>query len=307
MKVQSLFDELPEKLKERRSSAQPSTAGKKRSAATAESAQLPSNASTPNIPVPSTNKNSGATRARTLPHDYLAKIAKRNSMPDPTHTPTTPSFPMPSDINSSPNSQLHGLNSPAVASPLSHHFDFSTPQMGHAQIPDLKNVMFPSDNPFAYPNQPISTLEASNSQFGFQDSGPESYPGSNEASMMGTPASIPSHMSGLNNDRQHHSFDMANMQRMYEDNPQSAQQFQHGRQFSAPMAGFGGSLPNYGGANQIYDMPGQVSQEDYWTQMGKPNVGTRTGFTPGAGVNLDELFGGDGWAGMWEQQGMPRS
>lgn len=220
----------------------------------------------------------------------------------------SPSFPMPIDVNSPPtNSHLQDFNSPAVSSPLSQQFEFGTPQIGHSQIPDLKNVMFPSDNPFAYPNQPISTLEAANSQFGFHDSGPESYPGSNEASMMGTPASIPSHMSGMNHEQQHHPFDVAAMQRVYEENPQMAQQIQQGRQFSAAMPAYGGQVPNYGPQHQMYDTPGQMSQEEHWIRMGKGSVGTRTGFTPGASVNLDELFGGDGWTGMWEHQGLPRS
>ncbi len=179
--------------------------------------------------------------------------------------------------------------------------------MGHSQIPDLKDVMFPSDNPFAYPNQPISTLEAANSQFGIQESGPEPYPGSNEASMMGTPASIPSHMSSLNHEQQHHLFDVASMHRMYEEDSPTAQQYQQGRHFGGPIPGFGGQMPCYEGQNQVYDMLGQMPQEEYWTQMGKSNTATRTGFAAGASVNLDELFGGENWAGMWEQRGIPRS
>jgi hypothetical protein len=281
---------------------QPSPAGKKRPAATVEGGNLPSNASSPNIPVPNKEKNPNA-RARTLPHDYLAKIAKRNSMPDAIQ----PSIPMPADLNSSPPNSLHlGLNNPAVASPLSQQFEFR-PQMGNVQIPDLKNVMFPGDNPFAYPNQPISTLESSHPQFGFQDSGPDSYPGSNEGSMMNTPVSMPSHLSNQNHEQQQ-QFDMVNMQRLYENNPEIAQQFaQQGRHFGAPMPGLGPQAPNFAGHSQVYDMPGQMSEENYWTQMGKGNMGTRTGFTPGASVNLDELFGGDGWGGMWEQQGLPRN
>lgn len=123
---------------------------------------------------------------------------------------------------------------------------------------------------------------------------------------MGTPASMPSHMSGPSNDHQHH-FDMGNLQRMYEGNPQLAQYFrQQGKHFSAPMGSYGRQIANYPSANPGYDMAGQMSQEDYWTQMGKTNMGTRTGLTPGTGVNLDDLFGGDGWGGIWEQQGMPR-
>jgi hypothetical protein len=179
--------------------------------------------------------------------------------------------------------------------------------MDHAQIPDLKNVMFPSDNPFAYPSQPISTLELTNTQFGFREPNVESYPRSNEASMLGTPASLPILMSRANTDQQQ-QFNMANFHGMYEENPHLANQFaQPGRHFSAPMTGFGGQGSNMGGQSAIFDMQGPMSQEDYWTQMAKGNIRTRPGFIPGASVNLDELFGGDGWGGMWEQQGLPRS
>lgn len=71
-----------------------------------------------------------------------------------------------------------------------------------------------------------------------------------------------------------------------------------------------------GQGQQMYDMAqGQVGGgggggEDYWTQMPVGNKGIRTGFTPGASVNLDELFGGgDGWGaagvggGMWDSPG----
>lgn len=178
--------------------------------------------------------------------------------------------------------------------------------MGHSQIPDLKNVMFPSDNPFAYPNQPISTLESSNPQFGMQESNADSYSGSNEASLMGTPVSIPSHMSGPNHDAQR-QFEMANLQRMYEGSPQLAPPFGTPvRPFGTPSGGYGGPMPNFGGASQGYEMPGQAAQEDYWSHVSKGNMASRTGFTPGAGVNLEELFGGDTWGSMWEQQGMPR-
>lgn len=200
---------------------------------------------------------------------------------------------------------MMALNSPAVASPLSQQFEF-TPQMGHSQIPDLKNVMFPSDNPFAYPNQPISTLELSNAQFGFGESSAESYAGSNEASVMGIPMSVPSHMSGQNHDPQQ-QFEIANLQRIYEGSPQLGQSFgTPGRQHGNPSGSYGGPMANFGGPTQGFDMQGPVPQEDYWNQVSKGNMASRTGFTPGAGVNLEELFGGDTWGSMWEQQGMPR-
>jgi hypothetical protein len=292
--LQSLFDELPEKLKERRGVIQPSPSGKKRSAATIESATLNSNnRSTPNIAIPGRDKGQSSVRARTLPQDFLAKIAKRNSMPN--EVPTQPSFPMPADIAGSPtNSQLMSLNSPAIASPLSQQFEF-TPQMAHSQIPDLKNVMFPGDNPFAYPNQPISTLESSNPQYYGESN-------SNEASVMGTPAS---HMSGQSNEAQR-QYEMANLQRMYEGSPHLSPYGGPGRSYGA--GSYGGSMPNYGGPIQRYgaNIQGQGAPEDYWNSVSKGNMASRTGFTPGGGVNLEELFGGDTWGNIWEQQGMPR-
>lgn len=39
--------------------------------------------------------------------------------------------------------------------------DFSPQQVtGSRNFPDLSTMMFPSDDPFAYPNQPMSTLES---------------------------------------------------------------------------------------------------------------------------------------------------
>jgi hypothetical protein len=247
------------------------------------------------------------SRARTLPHDYLAKVAKRNSMPDPNGQPAMP------------NPHLVNLNSPVVSSPLNNQpFDYSPSQMGQTQIPDLKNVMFPSDNPFAYPNQPISTLEGVDARYGFTDAPMDSpFTGSNEnsASMLGTPASIPSqpHLPITSNPEQRShgqqapQLDMATLQRLYEEHPQLATHLAQQRHF----AGQGGPVPfmqDQGSSSQqqMFDMPGGIP-EDYWNQQNKPS---RTGFTPGGNVNLDELFGGgDGWgatAGMWDSQGFPR-
>lgn len=248
-------------------------------------------------------------RARTLPHDYLAKIAKRNSMPDPGNQ-ATPSNP-----------HLINLNSPVVSSPLNNQgFEYPVSQAGQSQIPDLKNVMFPSENPFAYPNQPISTLEGVDARYGYSDATMDSpfTAGSNEnpTSMLGTPASIPAqpHIPMTSNPEQRGhpqappQMDMATLQRMYEEDPQLAAHFAQQRHF----AGQSGQIqfmqdqgPN--SQQQMYDMHGGMP-EDYWNQANKP--ATRTGFTPGGNVNLDELFGGaaDGWgnSGMWEAQGFPR-
>lgn len=287
-----------------------------------ESGRAPHNQSTPNV-VPSRDATGTPGRARTLPHDLLAKIAKRNSMPDPpTHEMT--SQPM-------PNTHMTNRNSPLSTSPLSQFNDF-TPQLGQTQIPDLKNVMFPSDNPFAYPNQPMSILE--NSGFGYPDPTSASlespFAGTpNDASMMGTPVSgmtsNPDQSRGGPYGPPQPQYDMTSLQRLYEENPQLAahlaqrqQQQRHYPQVSTPMSG--GGFPHDAGQqsqqpqHNMFDMPQQSpvvgsQPEDYWSQMNKSNVPPRPGFMPGAAVNLDELFGGgDGWggSGMWDAQGFPR-
>lgn len=153
--------------------------------------------------------------------------------------------------------------------------------------------MFPSDNPFAYPNQPISTLESA--QYGgFPEANMDPFPASNENSMYGTPGSLHSRPTG--------DFPISSNFHGQHLPPHLGQQ---GRHFSAPMP-----------QQQVFDMQGLmsepeplagnggISQDDYWSQMNKAT--TRMGFTPGAGVNLDELFGGDGWNNMWTEQGFPR-
>lgn len=245
-------------------------------------------------------------RARTFPHDYRMEATKRNSMPDPNGQPPIA------------NPHLVNLNSPAVSSPINNQpFDYSSAQLGNSQIPDLKNVMFPSDNPFAYPNQPISTLEGVDARYSYPDAPMDSpFTGSNEngTSMLGTPASIPSqpHLPMTSNPEQRGAshprtqIDMATLQRLYEENPQLAAQLAQQRHF-AGAAGPVQFMPDHGppSQQQMFDLPTGIP-EDYWSN--KPT--SRTGFTPGGNVNLDELFGGgDGWgaAGMtWEGQGFAR-
>ena len=210
-----------------------------------------------------------------------------------------------------PNPHLVNLNSPLSTSPLSQFNEYA-PQLGQ-QIPDLKNVMFPSDNPFAYPNQPMATLESVDSRYGgYPDPSSMDSPfntTSQDASLMGTPASIPSQLMTSNPEQQHHfpsqqQYDMASIQRMYGGygSNQNSQQQQQQQQRLFDMSQ---QPPTSAGP--------QNQSEDYWNQMSKGglmNLPSRTGLTPGGTVNLDELFGGgDAWggAGMWEgHQGFAR-
>lgn len=234
-------------------------------------------------------------------------------------------MPDPSGQPAISNPHLVNLNSPVVSSPLNNQpFDFPNSQLGQGQIPDLKNVMFPSDNPFAYPNQPISTLEGVDARYGYSDAAMDSpFAGSNEnsTSMLGTPASVPSQPQlpvSSNPEQRGHGqpvppLDMVTLQRIYEENPQLAAHLAQQRHFAGPggqvhfMQGQGPpSQQQQQQQQQMFDMPGGLS-EDYWNQANKPT--SRTGFTPGGNLNLDELFGGgDGWgaAGLWDSPGFPR-
>lgn len=152
--------------------------------------------------------------------------------------------------------------------------------------------MFPSDNPFAYPNQPMSALEGTQymspeeqqENFSAGTSEPE-YHLTNQMN-----AQLPPELSfnDLNN-----SVFTNNLAQQYHNN--------HNTEFSASMA------PTNFSASSVEDTMGMSGmtnpQDEFWTQMNKQGI--RTGMTPGA-VNLDELFGGEGWANVWNEQNLSR-
>lgn len=329
--VQGLFDVLPEKLKEKRSSLKttPSTARKRPPPTTTAD---DTHTTPQNIPTPSSLRENMSTplRARTFPSDFLAKLAKRNSMPD---SNIFTNFG--EGANHVP--QIVGFASPSAASPMSAAFDF-TPQMGNAQLPDLKNVMFPSDNPFAYPNQPISTLESGDGQYSFQDQGIDSYGGTGEHNMYDTPQSgSQGSMQPLPTSAP--NFDLSYHQALNEPsgltNPYGGQ----GGQFGTPLtdmlmqnaigteAGHFGTWQGQGrgqgqGQGQVQshgpmgmgDLNGEnldtaSSDERYWEGLHKSEMGSlKSGYAPmgdtnginnGGGTN--DMFGSDPWMPSWEQ------
>ncbi|KAL8759670.1 MAG: hypothetical protein Q9199_000631 [Rusavskia elegans] len=74
--------------------------------------------------------------------------------PQPTFTPT--------DLNSTTTTGFKQDLSPMGSMPLSATQPSFSPQLaiGRGDFPDLSTMMFPSNDPFAYPNQPMSTLES---------------------------------------------------------------------------------------------------------------------------------------------------
>jgi hypothetical protein len=296
---------LPTKLEERRSSTKlvPSTSRKRPPPSTEPKQEKQP---TPGIATPiSLREPTGPpARARTFPSDFLAKIAKRNSMPE---APAMANF---SD-GVAPQPPLVGFGSPSTASPISPNFDY-TPQMGNAQIPDLKNVMFPSDNPFAYPNQPISTLESSDGHFSFQDSGIDAFTGPNDHTMYDTPTT--------------------NVGQMPQPSPAPNYDFSYQRALNEHpglMQAYGGTANHFGapltdllmqntfsGDNNSHfnhlpalqdpmttsegpDAGPSQNSEEYWNRLHKGDVGMRTGLTPGTEPGLNEFFSPESWSTNW--------
>lgn len=193
---------------------------------------------------------------------------------------------------------------------MSPNYQF-TPQLGNAQIPDLKNVMFPSDNPFAYPSQSMSTLESSNDgQYPLSDASMTP----NESNLFGTPSS------GTHQIPQFGGYDFAFQQAVHE-NPSLARQLagQPTRDFNAPFAdllmqsGMGGDMSQLGGSVQggIPDSTaaGEVSMtdanisahlDDYWKGVNGGQMGMSNGL-PLQTMNVD-YFGSEGWNPAWGEQ-----
>ncbi|RMZ77350.1 hypothetical protein DV737_g4415, partial [Chaetothyriales sp. CBS 132003] len=190
----SLFNELPEKLQERRSTTASPSSAKKRQAP-GDSTHASINRSRTSLNSPAREAAAAPARSRTLPHDHITMMSKRNSMPEPP----------PLALANAQMPQLVGISSPLAGQSLSQPFEY-TGLMGNSHIPDLKNIMFPSDNPFAYPNQPL--LESVDSGFCLENL--DSFPNSNKQSKMGTPSSI-------HNSAQTQQFDMNGLQGLYEE------------------------------------------------------------------------------------------
>lgn len=224
-----------------------------------------------------------------------------NASPHPFRTPESSHFPTsgttPSDNNSGFASHL--------ATPT---LDFGTPALVNGHLPDLKSVMFPGDNPFAYPNQPMSTLDTmQNAPFGNDpmsaidqygnasmdmDMNQQQFAGSKPQSQFPNSFHAPQffNMDNLSSEpMQMHT------------NPQQPQHSQPQQQQPQPGAGGLRVPPGGQGPNQ--------DEEDYWSHA--PARGHfRTGLTPGGqGVNLDldDIFGNNqGW-NMPLNMGLPDS
>jgi hypothetical protein len=162
----------------------------------------------------------------------------------------------------------------------------SRAQLGDS-LADLRGLMYPSTNPFAYGNQPLAMLEDS------QTITPEqlaSFAG--PASVFEVPASDSGAQDMAFGSFQNPVFTNPPQQGMY-------QTYGQGSGLSSPSS----NRPNF----PITESAGPPRlnhlnmDEAFWQQIDKG----RTGLT--SGVNLDELFGSDsGWSPMYMDQGYGR-
>ena len=239
---------------------------------------------------PGAEEVAGSSRAKTFPHGLLGRATKRNSIPNAVINPAynisdshlqqqaTPQAPMSWETPSS-------TTSASASTPFGQH-------QGDPSIPDLRAVMFPSDNPFAYPNQPMSALEGTHFMSP-EDQQLESFSATTSEQDFGRTNHINTHQMPSNL-----SFNDLNNS-VYGSN--LGQQYHNNRHFSAPMGAT--NFPVSGMEENVVmnGIPGP--QEEYWSQINKQ--GMQTGMTPGV-INLDDLFGGDGWNSVWNEQSFSR-
>lgn len=196
-------------------------------------------------------------RTRTMPQEFLRGDIKRLSMPEQSSV-VHPGFPYTPDTPYNMSTPTDGGVASTHSTPVP--LDFGTPAIVLGQLPDLKSVMFPGDNPFAYPNQPISTLDT-------MPNLPLGTEGSRDA--FGHAETIPTTMQSHLPPEFTSQINAANQQYMNFQMQQAPQQHTH-LQTSHPE-----------------------ESDDYWSHA--PAKGNfRTGLTPGGpgvNLNLDDIFG----------------
>lgn len=277
-----LFEALPDKLNERRSSLRTNTlpnTARKRPPPTSEppffgNTQSPTSFTPVSIPTPQSQLSGMPSHPTAVPHpqNFIKSATTRMAMPGQSTYPFTP--PNANFDNVSTPAETMGYTPTHGASP--NPLDFGTPALNQGQLPDLKSVMFPGDNPFAYPNQPLNTLDSMpNLHFGSDTSPP--------ADQM----PVQGHADG------HEQFQRFDDRPLYPEQTMQPQYFGM-NSFAEEPGQVNPGMP-HGNSLQV---PGQGIEEEYWSHA--PAKGHfRTGLTPGGqpvNLDLDEIFGqGQGW------------
>ncbi|KAL9111920.1 MAG: hypothetical protein Q9227_003770 [Pyrenula ochraceoflavens] len=280
-----LFDRLPDQLRDRKNSVTASS--RKRQISQIEQNITPAARSTPSVnSIAGGNPSNGPRRASTSPAHPAGGASNRTSGDFTRNAPVTqPRQAVPSknqvlwsnrqnEMSTPSMTSMAFQNEPTTTAPPQANFG----QMNNPSIPDLKNVMFPSDDPFAYGNSTISALEGAQ-----QDMGPQAGLAAGNIFVPGT--------SQMNSGMP--------FEGLY--NPGMQYVNQGSQQISTSMAGSGygslGQVDSSMTSPTLGSMPA-MSEGEYWQQL---NNAGRSGFTPGMnpGVNFDDLFGNEQWNTAW--------
>ncbi len=286
-----MFADLPVKLKQRKTQSQSMSTSRKRP--------------NPTLEVAHKDQQSVPTVSRIT--DYRAPNRASTSPNIKTMESTTQSMPSPNPagfraaLNDSPNLQSgqHQLESASVMTGpeladkrqlareerTSQQMLFEQPLSNN--LLDLGSLIYPSTNPFAYGNQPLSILEDTQMMTAEQQT------------LLGgsTPAfTIPGSTYGPQNVDFNH-FSNAPLKTLQ---PQAM--YQHDRSgVTTPQRH---TLPNFHlpQSRSVQETGDANLDEDFWRQMAEG----RTALTPG--INLDELFGSDGgWNSVYMDQAFGRT
>ncbi|KAI9872540.1 MAG: hypothetical protein M1830_001505 [Pleopsidium flavum] len=286
-----LFDQFPEKLKRSRFN---SLTGKKKRQASSPNRVAPMQAihSAPDIPRQiNADTSTNMQRASTFPTKVNAPALKRAAVPydistlrqnlNPTfdngysrsshdiYTPTdNMDMPTPDSANSS------------IPSSAAQQQQFGFPQsLDGSGLPDLSAMMFPSADPFAYPNQPMITLE--NRQY--KQENPPFSPSNAQNNRIFYPSGSPPNPST--------PYDSLEVQPFGPLPPYTMQ----GHHPSMGLSSMGGQIDMSarGGDGMMgMDLDGVDGR---WAQQNE-----RAGGTPG--MNFEEIFGEE-WAAGWMNHG----
>jgi hypothetical protein len=289
-----LFAELPVKLLERKNSSQSVPASRKRPNPRHEVAAPKSHQSVPNMTRQADPHVPG--RASSFPStEVMAKTGLQKLVPDSSgvraavndklHVQSeqeqwhSKSTSMMADAESTRQTTLAGAQIPSQQAPCN-------PQLAD-NLPDLRSLMYPSTNPFAYGNQPLSILEDTHMMSSEQQCpfvGPT------------TAFGISSNDIGARDMR---FYNPSNT--LLENSGQQVtyQQIQNGSILGPSRNPMGFQIPQ---PTNVQDMRNMNGDEEFWQQLSKG----RTGLTPG--LNLEELFGSEGgWNSGYMDQGFGRT
>lgn len=168
--AQSIFKHLPEMLKKRQSSTAPTNLKRPAPSSKPQNAKTqssPTDRSLPRLSTLSAHSSPRSSRSSTnetgnSPKNFDDGIPPKNPGTRPVPTPELAT----KTVSPSETLNVKHLSSPSTVPPLPSSManqDMSgllvQPFSDLGNVPDLMPIMFPSDDPLAYPMQPMSTLE----------------------------------------------------------------------------------------------------------------------------------------------------